>query len=1248
MSSAAEQALSEHDRTLYAFRRNVVIAASAGTGKTHRLSTLYVLLALGLTSMGKRTAEEARDPIDPSRIIATTFSRAAALEIRERIEGALVALRAGSASPALRLAIDHRMAKVGAVATIERAASAALERLRSSRIDTLHGVAADILRDNAVLLGLPTRLEILQEDEEESLIFGVIDETISQALDTEVSNEGLLPELASMAPVDRADAARALVDVCGGFFRARVEVAQLLAALLDRGLSPRDLALIDHESHGRVLRARMNEAAVLASRDSARFKEPARLIARATGSDGDAVLDDHAEQALHRVFSERKPTKLTPGESALFGLREELKPSGGSNAIVARVFAETLRASATLGNVERNLLALIAAIEARVAAQKLRAATFGFGDLLVYARRGLLEQPLARERVHLGHDVLMVDEFQDTSSIQRDLVYLMRGRPGRSDPKAAIPTANDLEPHGLFVVGDRKQSIYGFRGAEVSVFEDVLRSLGGDAACEALTMTSDPNLRGVAPPADFIALRDNYRSAPALTTFVNAFSRADFASSGTALALGPGEELVAARADVPGRVISVMSEEGIDDASSEMRTAILAAQTAEALLAEGTLEPRDIAILVRRRATIPFVEVALDRRGVPFTIAGRALFETLEARDLAALLRLLVTPSDRHSLAHIVRGPLVSLTDEALTALAGERGLPEDLLERAARTTPSELHAGHFADEAGRLCQFAAAFVAARPLLLRLEAAAAMRALLTTFAIDRLVAASERPRERMGNLMRLIELSNARPETLIGFSRWLDRQIADERDEAEAVVFAHDDNAVRLLTIHASKGLDFPVTLLMDLGTTERPRRPALLLLPPEDGATQSRFTAKHRAMRGVKLDNRAVRDDNLRRSRDAAAERTRLSYVAMTRARDTMVLLRADNAGTGSAESTLTALLSTEEGPGLFAPPPAPRVSATTRGGLSLQDEPAVPAVTEAQRRAQSITIAATPLGVFHGCPRRFRFRFTLGLEEPVDTGQLALFETDPEGRAPKIEPFEEALTADPRARGRAAHRYLETLDQDAFGSIVARDDITGFLSFEGVPPHEEGDLADLLQAFVRSRYAQSLKHATLDREHTVAATFAIDSEDGAATAPAVELTVRGTLDLLVTREDVIEVLDYKIARPPPTLDAYTFQLRTYAALLARLNPGKEVRAGLLFIDASRLGTNGELAPPSWLDPVVSHEPFERELLGIAEYLAVCRAKDDWPGVELTTCRELHCGFVTACHRTTTGPRRRGRLSVR
>jgi ATP-dependent helicase/nuclease subunit A len=171
----------ETDDLLWAFRRNVVIAASAGTGKTHRLTTLYVLSTLGLTSRGRPTDRDAAPPIAPARIVATTFSRAAALEIRERIEEALASLEEERARPVLADVVRARVARTAAHGDWVRVAAEVREQLRDARIDTLHGVAAEIVRDHAVAFGIPPRFEILEEDEEEALSFGIIDELLARA-----------------------------------------------------------------------------------------------------------------------------------------------------------------------------------------------------------------------------------------------------------------------------------------------------------------------------------------------------------------------------------------------------------------------------------------------------------------------------------------------------------------------------------------------------------------------------------------------------------------------------------------------------------------------------------------------------------------------------------------------------------------------------------------------------------------------------------------------------------------------------------------------------------------------------------------------------------------------------------------------------------------------------------------------------------------------------------------------------------
>src|SRR6185436_122456 len=179
---------------------------------------------------------------------------------------------------------------------------------------------------------------------------------------------------------------------------------------------------------------------------------------------------------------------------------------------------------------EARILELLEDARRRLAAGKRRAGALGFGDLLRIARDALRDRPEIARAVREEIDVLLVDEFQDTSRVQRDLVYLLREREDAAErrPPGVPPEAAGLAPHGLFLVGDRKQSIYGFRGADVAVFARIAAELTGAAAGEALSLP-EAAWSGVEPVADFVALRESRRSGAAILDFVNAFSSRDFA-----------------------------------------------------------------------------------------------------------------------------------------------------------------------------------------------------------------------------------------------------------------------------------------------------------------------------------------------------------------------------------------------------------------------------------------------------------------------------------------------------------------------------------------------------------------------------------------------------------------------------------------------------------------------------------------------------------------------------------------------
>ncbi|XYI01665.1 UvrD-helicase domain-containing protein [Sorangium sp. So ce1128] len=1360
MSAAPHGAeLAEGDALIYAFRRNVVVAASAGTGKTHRLTALYVLLTLGLTSLGRPDAATAAPPVPPDRIVATTFSRAAAREIAHRIERSLreIARWDGEASIPFADILRARQAAVGAgsgaalpVAELRKRAEEALARLPAARIDTLHGVAKQIVDRHAIAMGLSPAARILDEEEAQALSDLAVDEALSRAL-----AEG----------GERAEAARALVAATGSVEAARSEVTRLLDRLDEDGLTPRRLALSDHAAEARALSRELHRlAAESAALGSAAFREPAAALAAALGREGGGAPfpAGAASAALIELLTQRKPhkSKCTPADEALLAFREALP--GETHRDKAQQLLGFLREAPALSRREAGIVDLLEEIRERLSAIRRTEGGLGFGDLLRAARDGLRDDPAIGAAVRESVDVLLVDEFQDTSAVQRDLVYLLRERDDAAlaRPAGVAPTAASLWGHGLFLVGDRKQSIYGFRGADVSIFCRVCAELAGAAAGRALELS--PSLWSPDPSADFVALRESRRSTPELLAFINAFSARDFSQDRASeqdraredgagasarapsprefeIAYSAAEHLVAApgvAAQGPTDVVLVHDDgsapDGVDalvrDARGQLREALIAAayiarrvrgaigDGAAGSAAGGDLRFRDVAVLARRRSTIPLVELALARLEIPYVVAGRALFDAAEVRDVAAILRLLLDPHDRLALATVLRGPMVALSDTALAILAppgrgitvpllgrwssaaaaqgGRAPWPEDAEPADARPLPA-LARLPMADRE-RLEAFRARFAGLRRAALRSTPGEAIRAAVSAFDLDRVIAALPRAQARLGNVDRLVSVARRRGGSLASFVRWLERRIRDEADEPEAAVFSPDDDAVRLTTIHASKGLDFPAVVLLDLNAEPRADHPGLSYIPAA-GDRAAALLVRHYARRvdrpsrlgslqdaessahgpSLPISTPALQAARAEVRARERAERQRLTYVAITRARRELVLVGAaarprsgsawltlsENAGPRPtltpAEADLRPTLTpAEAGPRPTLTPadaeiPAPlarTISGTLEArSLLAEAKPPAPGTDAYARaapvprpapaaepaRAQTVRIATASLATFQGCSRRFRLRHLLGITEPAGEGQLGLFDVEGPPELPGEERVELEEGADPRPPGRAAHRVLQRWSHARWGEPTEAADVIARLGFEGLTLHSPDALrtAEGIARFLGGPYARQVRdeEATLLREEA----FVLDIEPlSAGGRHGARLALALAIDLAVLHPGgPIDVIEYKRARPRADLAPYELRLRASALALRKRYPDRPIRAGVLFLGAA--------AEPAWLrasGPMGTiadeeHARFERELARLAERLSEARGAGRFDGVPVEACRSLRCGFVRACH---------------
>ncbi|MFT3775745.1 MAG: UvrD-helicase domain-containing protein [Minicystis sp.] len=1261
--------LPDTDAVIFAFRRNIVVAASAGTGKTHRLTALYLLLTLGLTSMGEADNRTPAAPIGPERIVATTFSRAAAIEIEARIEHALREIVAWNGEDPLRfdLPIRARAEQLGRdlpVSELKRRAAEALARWPSAKIDTLHGVARRIVQRHALAVGLAPGTRVLDEEEAQALGDLAVDEALSAAL---------------AAGGARAEAARSLIVSAGGVWATRQRVLRLLDRLDEEGLRPRDLVIADHLVEGRAAADQLLQIARnLAALGSQTFREPAAALADAMSSRTDGeLLPERAAACLHDLFTRRMPARgrRLPPDDELDDLVGSLP--GKTKADRAASLTALLRTAPLLSAREAEIAILLEDARERLAAQKRRAGALGFGDLLRIARDALRDRPEVARAAREDIDVLLVDEFQDTSRVQRDLVYLLREREDAAEQRGPgeAPVASGLVGHGLFLVGDRKQSIYGFRGADVAVFSRIAAELSGRAAGEALTLPEAAWI-DVEPVADFVALRESRRSGEAILSFVNAFSERDFAADrphGAAtrpfeITYGPAEHLIPIEGAPQARVVLVQddgsSPEGADPIVREAQGAAREAHVAAAFVAN-VVQPRDedpvfaeatrykdIAILARRRSTIPLVEIALARLDIPYVVAGRALYDAPEVRDVAALLRLLLDPRDRLAMATVLRGPMVALSDTALAELSlPGRGLVVPLLGRWPTAKPAEPGAPpvEVVDparlppaERARLEVFRSRFAEIRRAALRLPPGEAIRTAMSAFDLNRVLAALPRAEARIGNLNRLVTIARRRGGTLAAFVRWLERRIRDEADEAEAAVFSPDDDAVRLTTIHASKGLDFPVVVLVDLNAEPRADHGALGFVAT-DATSAPTLVVRHYASRGKDRALAALHTSTLKAAQADArareqAERRRLTYVAITRARHTLALVGAmspprpgsalKSIAAGIEEGDLTDSIATiapaAEQLATAAPAPPRAPAPATSEARSHPRPPRAP--------VEEIAVEAAALALFRDCPRRFRLRHLLGIEEPEAEGQLDLFAAaaPPEPIVDLPPPIADDPAETPPSRFRAPHRALARWPIASWGQPTDPRAVAARLVSEGLPPDdaETTRLAQGIARFLEGPYARAAAGAQIHTAEPFAVTASISAR------PPRRLLLDGTIDLRVAHADGrIDVIEIRAGRPRPDIGAQAFAVRSAALATARANPEARVRAGMLFLGGSAepafLRGSG---PDASLD-ASEHARFEKDLATIAERFAEARYDDRWEAVPVATCRRLGCGFVAACH---------------
>jgi ATP-dependent helicase/nuclease subunit A len=487
---------------------------------------------------------------------------------------------------------------------------------------------------------------------------------------------------------------------------------------------------------------------------------------------------------------------------------------------------------------------LLQSFESSYQAAKDRESALDFEDLQLRARNLLRDDPATREREQLRFRQVCVDEFQDTNRLQCELIDLIaRGE--------------------LFFVGDEFQSIYRFRHADVEVFKERRGQVG-----------------------DVLPLTQNWRSRPEVLAVVNELFGATFGDEFQKLvaagrfpdpASGPAVELLVTDK-------ASYKDSGVTWRSGEARTV---ARRVRELVEAGEAEPGEIVLLFAAGTDAEQYEEALRELDLPtYRATGRGYFGQQQVVDLLGYLRLIHNRYDDEALVTVLASPFVGVSNDGLVVLrrnatrrplftSVEKGLPEGLSERDRRLLQA------FRQRYDRLTA-----VAGTVGLERL-----CEQIVVEHDYDLAVLARWDGRRRYANLRKLARLARSYEELrgadVEGFVRFVSEQDAAGVRELEAVAEEEGAGAVRLLTIHAAKGLEFKVVVVADAGRERLSTRGEEIICLPD-----GRFGFKVvDPLTGRRVG--AFEYDEVRDAEEAAAEaeRLRLYYVAMTRAIDKLII---------------------------------------------------------------------------------------------------------------------------------------------------------------------------------------------------------------------------------------------------------------------------------------------------------------------------------------------------------------------
>jgi ATP-dependent helicase/nuclease subunit A len=969
----------------------------------------------------------------------------------------------------------------------------AAEQLDYAAIETLHAFAGRILRLHPIEAGLPPGFQILDESQA-SLKFA---ERWEAALDELLEHDDLAEPLlvAFDAGIELADFESVAIALHQDWDRTEQDNAEMQTVEVDAESFIKDLRDVLEERHRCIddtdkLYQRLVELQPFLERLEAASDDPGKLV---------RLLRHTTPTSLRASRTGRKSS--WPGDAHL-PIRETLSRLNEEREVLrSRII---LSCCAPVFNELRRIIV-------QYADERRRSGELEFQDLLVRASRLLESDGTVPAAVRRRFKRLLIDEFQDNDPLQTRIIdAITQGEPGRA-----------------FFVGDPKQSIYRFRRADIQQFNQVKQ--GHQDGLTRLTQ--------------------NFRSAPGVTEFVNAVFRPLMTAGGPDQA--EWEDLHAGR-DAMERVEQAVTIVGNEYEGPIGATRALEANTLARMIADITASCwqvddkaqsacrdaryADTAVLTPTRTGLAQLLPALEERDIPYRLESRSLvYNTREIRDLLSLLQSLDDPTDQIALVAALRSPAFACADDDLYRWRQARG-SWDYRQPRPQSVPED---DPVADSMLWLNEFASR-------RWEMSVSELVGHTIRERRLMELAVAERQPREHWNRYRFLLDQARAFCDgggaTLSEFLAWAKHQAENDTQVIESVVPEEDHDAVRIMTVHAAKGLEFPIVVFAGLNSPPRISPPALLW--DSQGRPQIRLRGNLQTPGFAELWER---EQQLQQQ-----EYVRRNYVGATRARDHLIVSLYRKAKQKCDAHLIAEVVERVNAPCRWLPQDR------------IPDPPLIPRMTDSTSetdtqddRQRWLDERALAVQRLQAVPR----------ESATGIAKLASTDAQEPGANPNYEPAED-LPPWRRGRagtaiGRATHGVLQVIDLEEPSDTEVTRAVEAQAAAESLNRQATAEVGRLVQ---RAMVSDTVREALAGRRYWRELYAAVEI-DG--------VLLDGFIDLLYELPNGnLVVVDYKTdaLRPGEAVDAaverYRLQAASYALILEQSLGRTVERCVLLFLE--------------------------------------------------------------------------------